>query len=175
VAARLKEGDPRAGDEAAALREAIAKTTNSDQLGALAQAYAAVAAWTTPGTVKPRDFAVLLQSMKRLRNDAQCEAFSAALNAASQPRRSSLAWQKIGLIYAEALLEPVCAGATEMFVNHLEEVLHRNAEVPEANRPKEKWSGDVWEFVLWAEKNLPGFDPHKEAVGFLPPVGFPPE
>ena len=44
VAARLKEGDPRAAEELAPLREAMLKTFASDQLSALGQAYAAVAA-----------------------------------------------------------------------------------------------------------------------------------
>ena len=38
-----EEADPHAADELAGLREAIGKTTDLDQLSALAQAYAAVA------------------------------------------------------------------------------------------------------------------------------------
>jgi hypothetical protein len=44
VAARVKEGDPRAAEELAPLREAILKTGDYLQLSALGQAYAAVAA-----------------------------------------------------------------------------------------------------------------------------------
>src|SRR5262249_16448342 len=34
-------------------------------------------------------------------------------------------------------------------------------------KPNSNWSGDVWMFVKWARKNLPGFDPYRPNVRFL--------
>jgi hypothetical protein len=37
---------------------------------------------------------------------------------------------------------------------------------------EKSWSGEVWAFANWARKNLPGFDPYRPNVGFLPPVAL---
>ena len=171
VAARLKEGDPRAAEELAPLREAMLKTPYFEQLSALGQAYAAVAKRVGRSLVQPRDFAILLLSLHRLRSEYQCSAFAAALREASQPHRSKFKWEEIGYIYAAALLEPVCAGrATQAFVDDYWEFINSSPEVPDHNKPKEKWAGDVWAFAVWAENNLPGFYKHEHEpnVGFLP-------
>lgn len=124
-----------------------------------------------PGAVQPRDFALLLQGLQLLRSQDQCEAFAAALKEASYPGRSPFAWDKIGLFYTVALLEPVCAGrTTSKLVDDYQDILSHSASIPELRRPQRKWSGDVWEFVIWAEKNLPGFDGHEPDIGFLPKV-----
>jgi hypothetical protein len=171
VAARLKEGDPRAAEVLASLREAMLKRVDPDQLGALGQAYAAVTKRAGRGSVQPRDFAVLLLSLHRLRSKDQCRTFASALREVSQPHHSPLKWKEVGYIYVAALLEPVCAGeATKAFVDDYWEIINSSSDIPEHSKPKEKWAGDVWAFAKWAEKNLPSFDKHEPSVGFLPNV-----
>ena len=61
-------------------------------------------------------------------------------------------------------------GITSKLVDDYQDILSHSASIPELRRPQRKWSGDVWEFVIWAEKNLPGFDGHEPDIGFLPKV-----
>jgi hypothetical protein len=172
VAGKLKDADPRAADELAALRDAISNTNNSVQLGAFAQAYAVVARATRLTVAPARDLAFLLQRMPALRTSDQCEAFAAAIKEASQLGLPPLSWEKVGLVYVAALLEPVCAGEpSQKLVVDYENIIRQRADAPKLAK---SWSGDVWAFATWAQdkKNLPGFDPHQPKVGFLPSVSL---
>jgi hypothetical protein len=61
------------------------------------------------------------------------------------------------------LLQPVAAGApSRQLVTDYEEIIRE--------RQGASWAGDVWAFAVWARDNLPGFDPHRPRVGFLPSV-----
>jgi phosphopantetheine adenylyltransferase len=168
VAPVLNDADPRAEGELVALREAISKTTDSYKLGALARAYAAVATVTRVRSAPEQDFAVLLGKMPALRSSDECLAFTEALKSATRLGQPRLSWDKIGLIYAAALLQPVSAGKpTQQLVKDYEEIIRQR---PDAPRLSQGWSGDVWAFAVWARDHLPGFDPHEPRVGFLPAV-----
>jgi hypothetical protein len=68
------------------------------------------------------------------------------------------------------LLQPISAGEpSRQLVTGYEEFLR---ERPDAPKPVPSWSGDVWVFVNWARKNLPGFDPYRPNVAFLPSVAL---
>jgi hypothetical protein len=165
VAATLKDADPRAAAEVAALRDAIGEADRSSQLGNLAYAYAAVAKYAPSGAASAGDIALLLQRMPALRTDAQCEAFAAAIREAIRLTQPPLSWDKVGLVYAAALLQPVSAGRpSRKLVADYEAIIQQRADVP---KPTKSWSGDVWAFATWARDNLPGFHPHQPKVGFL--------
>ena len=134
------------------------------------RAYMAVLKRSGQGGVKLMDFSTILSKMQQLRTDKQCRAIGGVLKVASHPLRSPIGWKKMGLIYTAALLEPVCANITKIFVDDFEEMLKNNRQVPDNNRPTRKWHGDLWEFVLWAEENLPEFDPYQREIDFLPSV-----
>jgi hypothetical protein len=73
-------------------------------------------------------------------------------------------------VAAAVLLQPISAGEpTRQMVVGYEEYLH---ERPDAPQLAKSWSGDVWAFAIWARKNLPGFDPYRPNVGFLPSVAL---
>jgi hypothetical protein len=166
VAGRLTEADPYAAEELTGLREAIGKTTNPDQLSALAQAYAAVAKRARPATAPVQDIAVLLEEIRCLRGANQSQAFVAAILAALRLGSPPLTWDQAGLVVTAVLLQPISAGPpTRRLVAGYEELLR---ERPDAPKLAESWSGDVWMFAKWARENLPGFDPHRPNVGFLP-------
>jgi hypothetical protein len=165
VATKFKDADTHAADELAALRNAITRATDSDQLRALAQAYAAVAKAARSTATPENDIAVLLSRMPMLRAREDCEAFAAALKEATRLGRMPLRWEKVGLVYAAALLEPVCAGEpARRMVADYEEFIHQQLDAPNLAA---SWSGDVWAFVAWARVNLPGLDPHQPRVDFL--------
>jgi hypothetical protein len=162
VAGKVKETDPHAAEELAGLREAIGKTTNPRLRSALAQAYAAVAKRARPATAPVQDIAVLLEEIRCLRGANQSQAFVAAILAALRP----LTWDQAGLVVTAVLLQPISAGPpTRRLVAEYEELLRQRSGAPNLG---EGWSGDIWAFVDWARKNLPGFDPHRPNVGFLP-------
>jgi hypothetical protein len=170
VAAKLREADPHATEVLAALREAIGRTTDSDQLGALAEAYAEVATKARPGTAPMRDIAVLLDKIPDLRSSDRCQAFAVAVLAALRLGSPPLGWDQAGLVVTAALLQPISAGEpTRHLVKGYEELVRGR---PEAPKVAESWSGDVWMFVKWARENLPGFDPYRPNVGFLPSVAL---
>jgi hypothetical protein len=167
VANTLKETDPHTAEVRAELREAIAKTTDPDRLAALAQAYT-WAKETRPSAAPLQDIASLLGRIGDLRSAKQCEQFVAAILTAMRLGSPSLSWQQAGLVVASALLQPISAGGpTRKLVDGYEKLLH---ERPDAPKPDKSWSGDVWAFVSWARGNLPGFDPYRPNVGFLPSV-----
>jgi hypothetical protein len=164
----LKDGDPRAADALAVLRDSIAKTTDSDDLSELALAYAAVVRVSRPSGPLLRDLAILLQRMKALRSVNSCVAFAAAIREASLAAQPPLSSDKVGLIYAAALLEPVCAGpASRMLVSDYEGIVRQR---PGTLKLGNSWAGDVWAFAKWAQANLPNFDRHRARVEFLPAV-----
>ena len=67
------------------------------------------------------------------------------------------------------LLQPVAAGApSRQLVNDYEEILRQQAEEVNRLRLGAGWGGDVWAFAVWARDNLPGFDPHRPNLSFLP-------
>jgi hypothetical protein len=168
VAGKVKETDPHAAEELAGLREAIGKTTNPDQLSALAQAYAAVAKRARPATAPVQDIAVLLEEIRCLRGANQSQAFVAAILVALRLGSPPLTWDQAGLVVTAVLLQPISAGPpTRRLVAGYEELLR---ERPDAPKLAESWSGDVWMFAKWARENLPGFDPYRPNVGFLPSV-----
>jgi hypothetical protein len=169
VATELKDVDPHAANVVTALRNAITEATDSDRLGALAQAYAAVVKAAKLTATLENDIAILLARLPMLRAPADCEAFAAALKEATQLGRVPFTWDKIGLVYAAALLEPVCAGEpARRMVTDYEEFIRQQ---PDAPMPSTSWSGDVWAFVAWARRvNLTEFDPHQPRVDFLPRV-----
>jgi len=168
VAGKLKEADPHAAEELAGLRKAIGKTTDSDQLRALAQAYTAVAKRARPAIAPMQDIAVLLGRIGDLRSGNQCQAFVAAILAALQLGPPRLTWDQAGLVVTAALLQPISAGEpTRQLLSGYEKILN---ERPDAPKRAKSWSGDVWAFANWARENLPGFDPHWARVGFLPAV-----
>jgi hypothetical protein len=104
VAAKLAEGDPRAGEELTALSNAIWKTRDAEQLAALALAYSAVAKAVPSRAEAERDIAVLLDKMSALRTSAQCEAFAGAIKEAVRLASQRLSWEKTGFVYVAALL-----------------------------------------------------------------------
>jgi len=161
VATKLKEGDPRAADILAALRDAIGKTAVSFQLAALAQAYAAVAKAAQSAIAPEQDIALLLARMPSLRAPDQVPAFAAAITEAIRRAQPSLSPDRVGLIYTAMLLQPVAAGEpSRQLVTDYEEMIRERQGVG--------WAGDVWAFAVWAQDNLPGFDPHRPRLGFLP-------
>ena len=164
VAAKLKEGDPHASDELAALRGAIDKTVDPYQLSALALAYAAVAKAAPTAVSGKTDVSALLDSIQMLRTPDQCKALATALREAVQLGRSPLQSNEAGLVYAAALLEPVCADeeSTEMLVSDYQQLINQRA----GEKPVD-WKGDVWAFAAWAHDNLHGFDPYQARVDFL--------
>jgi hypothetical protein len=168
VAGKLKEADPHAAEELAALREAIGKTTNPDKLQALAQAYAAGAKRARPPKAPAEDIAVLLDRIYDLRSQGGCNAFVGAILAALRLGSPPLSWDQAGLVVTAALLRPISAGEpSRQLMRGYEELLRERSGSPKL---EESWSGDVWAFANWARKNLPGFDPHRPNVGFLPTV-----
>jgi hypothetical protein len=179
MATKLTEGDPRAANEVAALCDTIANSTDPDQLSALAQVYAAVAAKLKEGDPRAtsrsaftpeQDLALLIGQMPLLRTPEQGEAFAAAIKEATRLGLPSLSWDKVGLIVAAALLQPVSAGKpSHKLVSDYEGLVRTH---PNAPKPAKSWSGDVWAFAVWARDNLPGFDPHRPRVGFLPAVAI---
>jgi hypothetical protein len=170
MAANLKDADPHAAEELGALREAIGKTADPNRLGALAQAYAAVAKKARPATAPLQDIALLLGRVGDLRSAEQCEGFVAAISTAMRLGSPPLSWQQAGLVVAAVLLQPISAGEpTRNLVDGYEKLLH---ERPDAPKPDKSWSGDVWAFANWARGNLPGFDPYRPNVGFLPSVAL---
>jgi hypothetical protein len=146
-------------------------------LSALAQAYAAAATKLRDGdpraahasTIAPeQDLAILLEQMRSLRTYAQAGAFAAAIKEATRLALPSLSWDKVGLVVAAALLEPVSVGVpTRKLVSDYEEIIRNHPSAPKLGK---SWSGDVWAFAGWAKGNLPGFDPHRPRIGFLPSV-----
>ena len=166
-----KDTDTDAAKELAALSEAIGKTTSSDQLAALAQAYAAVAKRTRLPAPTLQDIAVLIGRISDLRTEEQAQAFAAAISEAVRLGSPRLPWTQVGLIMTAALLQPISAGRpTRDLVADYERFLrdHPNG-VPQ---PLPTWAGDVWKFAAWARENqnLPKFDPHHPTLDFLPPV-----
>ena len=115
-----------------------------------------------------QDIAVLLARIGDLRSKDQCEAFVAAILAALRLGSLPLTWDQAGLVVSAVLLQPISAGEpTRQLVQGYEELLR---ERPNAPKPVESWAGDVWAFATWARNNLPGFDPYRPKVGFLPSV-----
>ena len=164
MAARLKEGDPRVADEAAALRIEISKANRSRFL-ALAPAFAAIAETDHQVIIPDRDLAILLDRMSLLRTSDECQVLAAAIKQVTRSGMRPMSWDKVGLVVTAALLQPVCTGepATQL-LNDYEETLRQR---PDAPKLLKSWSGDVWEFAGWARDNLPGFDPDQPNVGFL--------
>jgi hypothetical protein len=152
---KLKGADLQ--NEVNALRKAISNTTDSSRLGAMAQAYAAVAKADRQAIVPNRDLAVLLDRMRFLRNSDECTAFAAAITEAIQ----GLPRDKAGLIVTAVLLEPVFAGEPSgQLVKDYEKIIGQSTA---------KLDGSVWRFAEWAQHNLPEFDPHRANVRFLFP------
>ena len=170
VSAKLPADDPRAQGELAVLREAMGKTTDSGQLSALARAYAAVAAKASMASPPLQDIATILGRMSELRTSDQAVAFAEALMVAVRLGSDPLPRDKVGLIVSAALLQPVSAGeATRYLVTEYETLVRADPEG--SKRLTSPWSGDVWAFAVWARQgNLPGFDPDRPNVGFLPAV-----
>ena len=104
MAGKLKEADPHAAEILSRLRVAIGKTTDPDQLSALAQAYAAVAKRARPATAPVQDIAVLLEEIRCLRGANQSQAFVAAILAALRLGSPPLTWDQAGLVVTARLL-----------------------------------------------------------------------
>ena len=170
MATKLKEADPHAAEELVALHEAIDKTTDPDQLGAFAQAYAATAKRARLATAPVQDIAILLGRIADLRSQDQCNGFVAAILAAMRLGSPPMVWDQAGLVVTAVLLQPISAGeSTRHLVQGYEELVRGR---PDAPKLADSWSGDVWAFVKWARENLPGFDPYRPNVGFLPSVAL---
>jgi len=169
IAAALPAGDARVNSMLAALRAAIGKTTDPSQLADLAQAYVAAAGKARLDAPPLQDIAVLIGRIPDLRTAEQSRAFVAAISAAARLGSPPLSWKQVGLITTAALLQPVSAGKpTRDLVGNYEKFLRDHPEGVPAPLPA--WSGDVWAFAIWARDNLPGFDPHRPRVDFLPAV-----
>jgi hypothetical protein len=167
VAAKLKDPDPTAAEERAELLRAIGKSKNSGQLSAWMAAYATVAKKTRPSTAPIQDIALLLDKIPALRSADQCNALVDAILAAVGQGSPPLSWQQAGLVVTAVLLQPVSAGEpTRRLLIGFEQMLRGRPDAPANNG----WSGDVWVFANWARANLPGFDPYRPKVGFLPSV-----
>jgi hypothetical protein len=165
AAAKPKDGDPLVASELAALRDAIGVETNSAVLAALAKAYAAAAKAARPAKAPTRDISILLSRLSLLRTESEYVAFSVAINEATRLGRSPLSWDKIGLVYTAALLQPgAVRTATRRLVTDYEHIIRQRQDAPKL---AESWSGDEWAFAKWARANLPGFDPHHPNVSFL--------
>jgi len=170
VTGKLKEADPHAAEELAALRETIDKTTHPGLLSALAQAYATVAKRARPATAPVQDVAVLLGRIGDLRSPDECNAFVAAILAALRLGSPPLNGNQAGLIVTAMLLQPISAGEpTRQLIQGYEKLVREGSDFPKLEK---SWSGDVWAFANWARKNLSGFDPHHPQVGFLPSVAL---
>ncbi len=156
--------DPHASDELHALRAALAKADSADQLFAFAQAYAALANAAPSAVSSKQDTAALLSKMSNLRTPAQCQGFAGALRASSRLGRAPLSSNEAGLVYAAALLEPVCADKelSKQFVNDYQDLINQQAGAKPVD-----WQGDVWAFASWARTNISGFDLYQTRVGFL--------
>jgi molybdopterin converting factor small subunit len=102
VATKVKEGDPRAADVLAALRDAIGKTRNIVQLPALAQAYAAVATKVKEGDSRAADeFAALRYAIGKTTDSDQLAALAQAYAAVAKAAHSAIApEQDIALLLA---------------------------------------------------------------------------
>jgi hypothetical protein len=157
---------PQATQEILELRSDIGRTTYSRQIGALIPGYAVLSRIVPPQSSSERDVALLLERIKVLRSSSECLAFGEALKGAIVMGSDPLPWDKIGLIYTAALLEPVAAGApASQLVKDYEQFLSQR---PNAPKVAETWSGDVWKFVAWAQRNLPSFNAYKPKINFLP-------
>ena len=168
LAPALPQGDPQAGAELGKLREAIGGTTDPDQLSALSQAYAAVAGKARLPAAPVADIAVLRASGAHLRSADQFVSLAQAELAAVRLGSPPLSRTQVGLLVSDLLLQPLSAGKpTEYLVNAYEKRLREDPSVAE---PKPSWSGDLWAFVAWARAGgVPGFDPHRVRLDFLPP------
>jgi hypothetical protein len=70
----------------------------------LAQAYAAVAKGARPRTAPEQDVAVLLEKIGDLRRPEHCQAFVAAILAASRLGSPPLTWDQAGFVVTAVLL-----------------------------------------------------------------------
>jgi hypothetical protein len=166
IATKLKHADPRATVELGALREAISTAVNPSKAAALAQAYAAIAKRVRLPAVPLEDIAVLVSCMSALRTSEQSASVAAAIKEAVQLGSPPLSWDKVGLVFAAALLHPVSAGKpSQQLVADYEEIIRKRSDAPKLAK---SWSGDVWAFAAWAKDNLPGFDRHEPRLSFLP-------
>jgi hypothetical protein len=139
VAARLEPKD--AAPAAAALSQAMAKTTDRIAPSYWALRLAAVLTRVDPAELSP-GVAAVVAAIGPLPSSGHPAALPAILGRAVEPLACRFSTPEL----VELLKHPTCVGpARRMILDHLEYRYHQKFT-------------DHWDFVAWAKKHLPGLD-----------------